>query len=158
MRQVFLYPNVLFWIHEAEWKHSVKEPGIWQHFFEISLELYSVGMSTLLSASIWHTYEVEATADFSIGFVQWIQATFLAPKKSFNQPHYGFKQHYILDALKLLWIPSLFTQNSERGHTSKKRKKNISKANTQTYFLPYKYQSPKYVSSMQPVIYVSCNP
>lgn len=127
MRQVFLYPNVLLWIHKAEWKHSVKEPGIWQHFLEISLELSSVGMSTLFSSSIWHTYEVEATADFSIGFVQWIQATmptFLAPKKSFNQAHYGFKQSWVLDALKLLWIPTLFTQRIlKEGHISKKRKK-----------------------------------
>lgn len=115
MRQVFLYPNILLWIHEAEWKHSVKEPGIWQHFLEISLELYSVGMSTLFSSSIWHTYEVEATADSSTGFVQWIQATFLALKKSFNQAHYGCKQSWVLDVLKLLWIPSLLAQNSERG-------------------------------------------
>lgn len=127
MRQVFLYPNVLLWIHEVEWKHSVKEPGIWQHFLEISLELSSVGMSTLFSSSIWHTYEVEATADFSISFVQWIQATmlrFLASKKSFNQAHYGFRQSWILDALKLLWIPSLFTQRIlKKGHISKKKKK-----------------------------------
>lgn len=34
MKQVFLYPNILLWIHEAEWKHSVKEPGIWQHFLK----------------------------------------------------------------------------------------------------------------------------
>lgn len=123
MRQVFLYPNVLLWIHEAGWKHSVKEPGIWQHFLEISLELYSVGMSTLFSSSIWHTYEVEATTDFSISFVQWIQEAFLALKKSFNQAYYDFKQSWVLDALKLLWIPSLFTQILKEGHISKKRKK-----------------------------------
>jgi len=39
-----------------------------------------------------------------------------------------------------------------------KREKNISKANTQTYYLPYRYQSLKYIPSMQPVIYVLRNP
>lgn len=110
MRQVFLY--FILWIHEAKWKLSAKEPGIWQSFLEISLEFSSVGMSALFPSSIWYTYEVEATADFSISFAHWIQAImpiFLALKKSFNQSRYCFKESWILDAFKPLWISSLFT-------------------------------------------------
>lgn len=84
MRQVFLYPNFILQIHEAEWKLSAKEPGIWQCFLEISLEFSSVGISVLFPSSIWCTYEVEATADFSISFVHWVHATMpiLLPPKN----------------------------------------------------------------------------